>query len=219
VTATPTATPIGGPPPAALRFDGATNYVEAPDSPSLRVPTNLTLEAWVKPTSAPGWRDVVGKHNYELAVQPNGAGFEAIFAFSTNFGAWRHVSSGSLPLDQWYHLAGTYDGATMRLFVNGALAASAPASGSVDQTNHPFRIGSADGHNDLFPGTVDEVRLSSVVRYTASFTPSTARFAPDAGTRGLWHLDEGSGTVTADASGNGNHAAFVGSPVWTTDHP
>src|SRR5262245_16025786 len=70
--------------PSALAFNGTTALVSVPDSAGLRVTTNLTLEAWIKPTSAPGWRDVVGKNNYELAVQPDGAGFDAVFALSTN---------------------------------------------------------------------------------------------------------------------------------------
>src|SRR5206468_12794804 len=119
-------------------------------------------------------------------------------------GSWRSVASGQLALNQWYHVAGTYDGARMRLFVNGAQVAIQSTTGAIDQTANPLRIGSADASGDFFAGTIDEVRLSNVVRYAANFAVPSAPFAPDANTAGLWHLDEGGGTTTADASGNGN---------------
>ncbi|MGH2610391.1 MAG: hypothetical protein ACRDHF_15025, partial [Tepidiformaceae bacterium] len=52
-------------------------------------------------------------------------------------------------------------------------------------------------------GTLDEVRISNVARYSTAFTPAGA-FVPDANTMALWHFDEGTGQTTADASGNGN---------------
>jgi hypothetical protein len=48
---------------------------------------------------------------------------------------------------------------------------------------------------------VDEVRISNIARYASNFTPPNAPFAPDANTVGLYHFDEGSGTVVQDSSG------------------
>jgi PKD repeat protein/glucose/arabinose dehydrogenase len=212
---TASATPTGG---FALQFNGTSSHVRVADAPSLRLASNLTLEAWIKPTSVSGHRHIAGKNNYELSIEPSGSGFKALWEFSSG-GSWRSVASGSYPLNQWYHVAGTYDGSTMRLFVNGTLVGTQTTSGTIDQTSNPFRIGSADGSGDLFPGVIDEVRLSSTVRYTASFARPQASFTTDASTRGLWHLDEGSGTTTIDASGGNNTGTLINNPVWVTDLP
>jgi hypothetical protein len=48
--------------------------------------------------------------------------------------------------------------------------------------------------------------------------PATTCGSCDSGTDGLWHLDEGSGATSADASGNGNAATLTNAPTWTTGH-
>lgn len=104
----------------------------------------------------------------------------------------------------WYALAGTYDGTKLRLFVNGELVGSFNTTGAIATSTKPLYIGSVEGQGDVFNGYVDEVRVSNIVRYPATYAlPSTA-FSPDANTLGLWHLDEGTGTTAADASGNAN---------------
>lgn len=52
-----------------------------------------------------------------------------------------------------------------------------------------------------YAGWLDELRLSTVLRYTANFTPPAAPFTPDAATAALYHFDEGSGTAILDGSG------------------
>jgi plastocyanin len=205
---------------SALTFNGS-SYVQVPNSPSLSVPTNLTVEAWMRPTSVPGFQDIVGKTGYELAVQKAGSGFQV--QFQTRIaGGWTTATTPTtapLTLNRWYHVAGTFDGNNMRLYVDGVLRDTQPMAGSIDTTTAPLRIATVDATNDNFVGTIDEVRVSRVLRYSANFTAPTLPFSTDANTAGLWHLDEGSGTTTADASSNANNGTFVGTPTWTADTP
>ena len=60
-----------------------------------------------------------------------------------------------------------------------------------------------------FHGTIDEVRISNIARYTEDFTPQR-RFEPDEHTMALYHFDEGSGDVLKDSSGNGHDGKIVG---------
>jgi len=66
-----------------------------------------------------------------------------------------------LPLDAWSHLAATYDGAVLRLFVNGSLAASQTASGLFGASSGPLYIGGNSLWGEHFEGVIDEVRIYS----------------------------------------------------------
>lgn len=81
---------------------------------------------------------------------------------------------------------------------------AAPAS-----STGAFGIGeAADAIAEYFNGLIDEVRISNVARYTASFAPSTVNFAPDANTVALYHLDESSGQTLIDSSGNSRNGVL-----------
>ncbi|RIK39630.1 MAG: hypothetical protein DCC58_14995, partial [Chloroflexi bacterium] len=204
--------------PSALRFDGVGSYVKVNDSPSLRIPVNLTIEAWVKPEGVTGHQHIAGKNRYEIGIEPSGDGFLVVFHFKSD-NRWKTVVSGRYPLNAWYHVAGAYDGSNMRLWVNGQRVASREITGTIDQTDNPFRIGSANAADDYFDGVIDEVRVSNTVRYTSNFVPAQEPFVPDAFTAGLWHLDEGAGTAVEDASGNGNTGKLQNGPEWVSESP
>jgi fibronectin type 3 domain-containing protein len=67
--------------------------------------------------------------------------------------------SSSLPTDVWTHLAATYDGAALRLYVNGAMAASKAVVGALPSTADPLRIGGNGVWGEWFDGLIDEVRV------------------------------------------------------------
>jgi hypothetical protein len=100
---------------------------------------------------------------------------------------------------------------------------SSAASVGTTLTQGPsLRIGGLAGYG-FFNGTIDEVRISNVVRYTTAFTPPTTFPAADANTIGLWRFDEGSGQTTIDSSSRANHGtlgsttgADSNDPVWTS---
>ena len=56
-------------------------------------------------------------------------------------------------------MAGTYDGATLRLYINGVQAASVAMSGSIATSNGPLRIGGNSLWGEFFQGRIDEVRV------------------------------------------------------------
>ncbi|MEM7409664.1 MAG: LamG-like jellyroll fold domain-containing protein [Myxococcota bacterium] len=92
----------------------------------------------------------------------------------------------------------------------------------------PFWVFGAEKHGFAginYDGFLDEVRFSTVLRYTTPFPPPTTPFAPDAQTAALYHFDEGAGATTADATGNGGTGTifFGGSappgPEWVAETP
>jgi hypothetical protein len=113
------------------------------DAPSLDLTTSMTLEAWVYPTAGSGWRTVV------LKEQPGQLAY-ALYASSANSPPEGYVFTSAdlgvsgftaLPLNSWSHLATTYDGTTLRLYINGALVNSEAVSGDIITSAMPLRIG------------------------------------------------------------------------------
>lgn len=127
--------------------------------------------------------------------------------------------------DRWHHVALTraVDSGDLALFVDGM--PDATASGPVGDVSYPDRaqprpecaddqpctlsdpylVLGAEKHDagpdyPSYAGLVDELRLSTTLRYTGPFEPPQ-RFEPDADTAALYHFDEGSGTVVGDSSG------------------
>jgi hypothetical protein len=145
----------------ALSFDGTNDVVLVPDASSLDLSSGMTLEAWVYPTSPlSSWKAVMQKET------------DAYFLNANTFN--NHVGSGgtiggscctvvegpnALLLNQWTHLAGTYDGAALRLYVNGTLVATAAKTGAIQVTGNPLRIGGDTYSGEFFPGRIDEVRI------------------------------------------------------------
>jgi plastocyanin len=130
----------------------------------------------------------------------------------------------------WHHAAATYDGQTWHLYLDGndagsltLPAAHAPASSTTTLTSvgtaltSPSGGGVAEGR---FQGVIDEVRIWNTARSQAEIQASKdSPIGPTAGLMGAWHLDEGSGTTAADASGNNIAGALVGSPARVAGAP
>jgi hypothetical protein len=201
-TATPTATvPTGA--STALRFDGVDDVATAQDSSSLDVTSSITLEAWVKFDSLrPGaWHTIIFKQGsgsnlaYALYYR-DGISFE----FASNGVNHALNDNRALPTGVWHHIAGVYDGSTMRIFVNGQETASRTYSGPINVSTMPLTLGNNSVWSDeQLHGTIDEARVSRVARYSTAFTPAV-RLTVDANTAALWHFDEGTGQTCGDAA-------------------
>jgi len=147
----------------ALAFNGTTSLVTISDSATLHLTTGMTLEAWVDPANGPGgWRDVIykGNDNYYLegssdSGPPAGGG--------TFGGSNSNVKGASLLTPgSWSHLAITYDGSILRLYVNGSQVASQARTGSIATSTNPLQIGGDSIFGQYFIGTIDEVRVYNV---------------------------------------------------------
>ena len=145
----------------ALSFDGVGSIVTVPSAPSLELATGMTLEAWVRPTATlGGWRDVIYKGNddYYLMADsdrgvPAGGG---IFGNGPDRNAY---GDGPLASNVWTHLATTYDGSAVRLYVNGSLAGSRVDRGEIKNTGGPLQFGGDSLFGRYFGGDIDEVRV------------------------------------------------------------
>lgn len=149
----------------AVSFDGVNDRIDIPDSASLDLTNKMTVEAWVRPTTTSGWRTAVLKEGsgglaYALYAS-NGSRPNS----TLNIGSTDRTLNGAagLAANTWSHLAMTYDGATMRLFVNGTQVSSRAQTGNVAVTGNPLRIGGNSIWSEWFNGQIDEVRIYNTV--------------------------------------------------------
>ena len=153
-----------------LLLDGIDDHIQVPYSPSLAIAAKLTLEAWLFPL---GEADGVGA----LIARPNAYVLEVLEGSDMRFrgGIWRGgmplkvTSSSMLERRVWQHLAMTFDGSTLRLYLGGVLDAQLPVgSGGIDAGSSDLFVGAhpvGGTPTRALAGIVDELRVSSVARW------------------------------------------------------
>ncbi len=147
---------------SALVFDGSTARVSVPASPSLNVTTGLTLEAWVYPTATQtGWRAIIQREVDAFFLHASNHTGGLLPAAGGTFGGSVVWVSGpaAIPINTWTHLAQTYDGTTLRLYVNGTQVVTLAATGLIETTASPLWIGGNNPYNEYFQGRIDDVRV------------------------------------------------------------
>ncbi len=150
-----------------LSLNGSNSYVNCGASVGNDVQTALTLTAWIRPASFTAWAGIVCKGTntepYALQLWSDGA-----LRFTANFGpppasvggnSWN--SSMKLALNQWQRVAVTYDGTTIRFYINGQLDAYQPTAAlQFGVVNEPLTIGAdLPGAVEYFQGTIADVRV------------------------------------------------------------
>ena len=145
-----------------MSFNGTSSRVNIVDSNSLDLTNGMTLEAWVNPTATNSWRNVI------LKERTGGLAYGLYGSNGPNPGVFISTSGGSdlgpmagsvLAANTWSHIAGTYDGATVKLYVNGALAGSQAVTGNILTSTGALRIGGNAVWGEYFAGLIDEVRI------------------------------------------------------------
>jgi VCBS repeat-containing protein len=145
----------------ALSFDGVNDVVTIADHSSLDLTTGMTLEAWVRPSTVSGWRtvflkNVSGGFAYVL-LAGDASSLPAGYVRTT--GDLNATGSSGLAVNVWTHMALTYDGTTLRLYVGGAQVGSRAVTGSMVVTNGALTIGGSNLGAGYFQGLIDDVRI------------------------------------------------------------
>lgn len=145
----------------ALEFDGIDDKISIPFSTSIGVLPNLTLEAWVKRNSQDDGMVISKNGPYFLSVR-NNVVEGGVYAGP----GWIHVNGTTiLETNAWYHIALTYDGANVKVYLNGIEDGSEAKTGSILVTGQGLNIGWGEpGHNQFFNGTIDGARISNISR-------------------------------------------------------
>ena len=153
----------------AFSFSGNGQYIEVPSGSALQLKTGITIEGWVYAAGAPDpyagiagtWDDNTGANRtylfwvqggrMELVVSPDGQTYQ------------RAGDPAALPIDRWTHVAGTYDGTTIRAYVDGVEVGMAAMTGAIATNARPFTIGRTDGGSvgapNYWRGSIDELSV------------------------------------------------------------
>ena len=147
---------------SAVTFDGNDDRVHIPYTAALN-PSTFTVEAWAKATGGSGWGTVASSF---------GARNEGFGLWDAQGNAWQMWASGpageteigaALTPNTWAHVVGTYDGTTMRLYVDGQLVNSL-VHPYAPHTTAAFELGATSYDNgsfwgEHFTGSIDEVAV------------------------------------------------------------
>ena len=215
----------------SLDFDGESDYVEVTnESAMIANADQMTLSGWVYPRGPNadsytqfdgffGFRNnedadfyllQLGNYKVEARLKvPGGGEFTIVTA------------ENSIISETWHHLALTYDGSNMILYIDGIEAGSTGAYGQITNEFSPFNIGRLVWQTTNFDldGQVDEVSLWNLALTEQQVQDYMyADLTGEEGLVGYWKLNEGTGSTAYDSSDEGNHGQIYGA-TWSTDTP
>ncbi|MGZ5482374.1 MAG: beta strand repeat-containing protein [Pyrinomonadaceae bacterium] len=193
----------------AFSFDGVDDQVSVPHNANQNTGSQITIDAWVNPTSSGSGRPILQKRSagnvggYTFETGATGELYFVIWIGGTPTGHDLVTPANVTVNGVWQHVAATYDGATMKIYVNGVEKASRSSSGAIDAVTDPIVI----GRNVVSPfqawhGGIDEIELFN----RALSQPEIAALT-NAGYRGKCHTSAVTvgvdpASVTEDGAGN-----------------
>jgi hypothetical protein len=159
---------------SALYFNGGGQFfdgdgVTVPHSSSLDINGRFTVEAWIKATGSDNYLAIVDKYEYQ---DPLSKGFTLylnngnlrLSIYSASHGEGTCIGTSDLRDNTWHHVAGTWDGDSMRVYVDCQMERKAAWTCPPASTTNNLGIGKRlSGHGGYMPflGNIDEVRIYS----------------------------------------------------------
>ncbi|MDH5641349.1 MAG: Ig-like domain-containing protein, partial [Nitrospira sp.] len=147
----------------AFQFDGVDDYVQIGAKPNLVVTNAATISAWIRPTGVMSGNGVIvnKEGEYQIAIFPDGT---LRWALANTNPGWVWINTGAVvSLNQWTHVALTYEAGTAKTYLNGMLVHTYAGAGNIGDVNtsmNDFRIGGRQGAaSSVFQGLIDDVRV------------------------------------------------------------
>ena len=192
-------------------YANLSSYCQTAFSNTLNITNTITLEAWVNYSvyglSNP-LAEVISKvDHYGLYID------ESTGKAHFKIGLTQDIASiSSLNTDTWYHLCGTYDGSSLKIYINGVLNNSISGSGGIGTTSYyGVQVGRKYNPNpstyvNYFNGIIDEVKIWDYARTPDQILKSYDKIIEPNCNSGLvlyWRFNNNSGTTVFDLSPNG----------------
>jgi hypothetical protein len=221
-----TSSPVAGKIGQALKFDGATNYVNAGSGASLNITGPISSCVLAKSSTASLTGEFLGNRGgggYRFGVSSGNLLF-------TYFGVTDWLNGGSFNSDNHWHqycVVNSNSGSVL-FYVDGKQTGAIASAASGNSSNQPLYFGARNNigsPTSFFPGSLDDVRIYnrtlSAQEVGQLYAQGSATIAHSntvplsSGLVGYWTFDGGtiSGTTARDSSGQGNNGTLVSGPV------
>ena len=175
-------------------FDGTGDYITTPDNSDFELgPSDFTIEGWFRAAGYPNndagsytssmiSKDKAGDRGFYFYLDGTSSSFTGIgfVAFSDNSTFGIAVSSSTIALNTWYHVAVCRNGSDLRIFLDGVTQyTSGVWSTTVQDTTGPLTMGAQNydaTYKGEYNGHLDDWRLTRSALYTGDFTPPASAF-------------------------------------------
>lgn len=227
---------------SSFSLNGTSSYAVLASEANCNPSNAITVEAWIRPAAFATTKDngsIVCNHGWSAGGQQGfvlrcgGAGILSFNIAGTTTGAstgnWREVFTGTnvLSLGTWQHVAGTFDGDSLKLYLNGVQVASSAFTGTIANSPnaYPLSIGRladpSQSARRYFNGLIDEVRIWNRALDGAELLANSSKELDSLSAQGLggyWRFNENTGSSSYDVSGNGQ-VANITSGNWDVNVP
>ncbi len=161
------ATSVPGMHGSALYFNGYSSYVSIPDNSSFTFTNGLSISAWIRPEAKDMWYRIVSKEAITTTTIPQnewqlGMSMAGGLYFGVEQGSDQFYinGSGQIALNTWIHVTGTWDGSTMRIYLNGILQSEiVHATPPINRSTNNVYIGMSGDSRYYFKGIIDELMI------------------------------------------------------------
>ncbi len=214
----------------AVKLDGVDDHIDCGARSALRVNQNFTIEAWVKPELEAGYpfsymtKTATSVNGYAMGYY-NGKFRFVIQTANILIGEVDNMPGAVLPLNEWSHVACTFDGMVAKMYVNGVLAESktlATSAASIIWSSNPTAIyigkcENSDG-TQFFKGSVDDVRIWKTVRTESQIESyrNVKLLGTESNLGAYWNLDDGTGTAANEGTANNYDGVLKNGAAWVT---
>ena len=146
----------------ALSLDGISDFVDFGAGAAFDLTGTITLSAWVK-TADSGNSDhnpFVGKGDTAYALKHGSGNSFEFYVYEDSSWYTAYSSVGEVYNDAWHHVAGTFDGSQVKLYIDGVLRSTTDHEGGISTNTYEVNMGRNSQETDRFyEGLIDEVRL------------------------------------------------------------
>ena len=143
---------------SGLEFDGSNDYVEVAHSASLNITDAITIEVRVKLNgySSDSWGYITCKYTYSTySLMVGGTTSPGLVRFHIGTDYLESASPyDTLSIDTWYHLVATYNGSSMKLYINGDWNNERDRTGTIPTSTGNLYIGDRCDHDRHFNGII-----------------------------------------------------------------
>ncbi len=198
-------------PPEGVPFNGKTSYAQAADPKAFDFDA-FTVAAWAKFKQTDRSQTLVNRG------EPGGLFtlylYEGRIRMLVEYkpSQYTHANVAAPKPDTWVHYLGTYDGETIRLYVDGKPAAEQEAAGRMPRSAAPLLLGAAAPGFRVLDGALDDVRIWSRALSAEEAAAAAARRDVPDGLVAQWTADELDDETWSGAGGTKVAARYLANP-------